>query len=402
MPQTNRDAIEKGPRPLADDLSADFERTFGRPPELGWSAPGRVNLIGEYTDLNESFVLPIAIPRTTRALVAGRTDRVLVVRSTHQGDGDGSGPVTVQLGDPVLPTGWAAYPAAVALALEATGRPVPGAELLIDSDVPVGAGLSSSAALECSVAAALCSLAGADLAPMDLALVARRAENDFVGVPCGIMDQAASMCCQEVHALLLDTRSLEVRQVPFDMTAAGLGLLVVDTRVKHELGASAYSRRWEACQLAARALGVRALRDVPADQVEGSLGALDGVWDGEVLKRARHVLTEQARVLHIVEVLRAGDPAAMGADLFAGHASLRDDFEVSCAELDAVVDAAGAAGAIGARMTGAGFGGSAIVLAELARLGDIESAVRASFDQQGFASPHCFPVTASGGAHRMF
>lgn len=400
MGQTNRRTTE-GPR-LVAELTADFERTFGRSPEVGWSAPGRVNLIGEYTDLNESFVLPIAIPRTTRALVAGRTDRALVMRSTHQDDGAGAAPVTVQLGGQDIPAGWAAYPAAVALALEAAGRPVPGAELLIDSDVPVGAGLSSSAALECSVAAALCSLAGVDLPPMDLALVARRAENDFVGVPCGIMDQAASMCCQDAHALLLDTRSLEVQQVPFDMGAAGLGLVVVDTRVKHELGASAYSRRWEACQQAARTLGVRALRDVRADQVESSLSALAGVGDGEVLKRARHVLTEQARVLHVVEVLRAGSPAEMGPDLFAGHASLRDDFEVSCAELDAVIDAARASGAIGARMTGAGFGGSAIVLADQARLGAIESAVRASFDEQGFASPHCFPVTASAGAHRMF
>lgn len=390
------------PRGAAKELVAEFESTFGRLPETAWSAPGRVNLIGEYTDLNESFVLPIAIHSSTRALVAARSDRALVVRSTHQGYGEGSAPVTVQLGGSALPGGWAAYPAAVALALEATGYPVRGAELLIDSDVPVGAGLSSSAALECSVAAALCSLAGVEVPPMDLAVVARRAENDFVGVPCGIMDQAASMCCQEAHALMLDTRSLEVEQVPFDLAAAGLGLLVVDTRVKHELGASAYSRRWEACQLAARALGVPALRDVGPGQVEGSLRAMAGVWDGEVLKRARHVFTEQARVLHVVEVLRSGDPAAMGPDLLAGHASLRDDFEVSCAELDAVVDAACAAGAIGARMTGAGFGGSAIVLAEEARLGAIGSAVRAAFDDRGFAPPYCFPVTASAGAHRMF
>jgi galactokinase len=324
------------------------------------------------------------------------------MRSTNQGYGEGSAPVTVQLGEASLPAGWAAYPAAVARALEVTGYPVPGAELLIDSDVPVGAGLSSSAALECSVAAALCSLAGADIAPMDLAVVARRAENDFVGVPCGIMDQAASMCCQDAHALLLDTRSLEVEQVPFDLATAGLGLLVVDTRVKHELGASAYSRRWEACQLAARALGVRALRDVPPDRVESSLTALAGVWGGEVLKRARHVLSEQARVLHVVELLKSGDPGAIGPELLAGHASLRDDFEVSCAELDAVVDAAGEAGAIGARMTGAGFGGSAIVLAEEARLGAIGSAVQGVFDRRGFAPPACFPVTACAGAHRMF
>jgi galactokinase len=389
----------------AADLAAVFRRTFGRPPEVAWSAPGRVNIIGEYTDLNESFVLPIAIPRTTRALVAPRPDRALVMRSTHpdraRDQVDGTAPVTFQLGGPALPVGWAAYPAAVALALEASGHRVPGADLLIDSDVPVGAGLSSSAALECSVAAALCTLTDLDLPPMDLALVARRAENDFVGVPCGIMDQAASMCCQDAHALLLDTRSLEVQQVPFDLGADGLGLLVVDTCVKHELGASAYARRWEACQLAARALRVRALRDVPPDQAEAALSSLAGVGDGEVLKRARHVLTEQARVLRVVEVLKAGHPAAMGPELFAGHASLRDDFDVSCAELDAVVETARAAGALGARMTGAGFGGSAIVLADQERLGAIELSVRAAFEDLGFIPPHCFPVRASAGAYRI-
>ncbi len=351
-------------------------------------------------DLNESFVLPIAIPLTARAMATARPDRALVVRSFHQDVGGGPGPVVVRLDNPVLPDGWAAYPAAVAFALEAAGYQVPGADLLIESDVPVGAGLSSSAALECSVAGVLCTLAGLDLPPMQLAQLARRAENDFVGVPCGIMDQAASMCCQHAHALLLDTRDLGVEQVPLDLAAAGLGLLVVDTRVKHDLGTSAYARRWEACQLAARRLGVRALRDVPADQVEASLSSLAGVWDGEVLKRARHVFTEQARVLQVVEVLRAGDPAAMGPELFAGHASLRDDFEVSSAELDAVVEAAGAAGALGARMTGAGFGGSAIVVGERERLATIESAVRASFADLGFRSPHCFPVTASAGACR--
>jgi galactokinase len=333
-------------------------------------------------------------------MAAPRQDRALVMRSFHPDAGGGPGLVVVRLDDPARAGGWAAYPASVALALEASGYRVTGADLLIDSDVPVGAGLSSSAALECSVAGALCTLAGLDVPPMDLARVARRAENDFVGVPCGIMDQAAAMCCRDAHALLLDTRSLEVQHVPLDLGAAGFGLVVVDTCVKHELGTSAYGRRWEACQLAASTLGVRALRDVPADRTEASLRSLAGVWDGEVLKRARHVLTEQARVLRVVEVLRAGVPAAMGPELFAGHASLRDDFEVSCAELDAVVEAAGAAGALGARMTGAGFGGSAIVLGEEGRLGAIESAVRASFDDHGFGPPHCFPVTASAGAYR--
>ena len=366
-----------------------------------WSAPGRVNVIGEYMDQNESFVLPIAIQRATRAVAAARSDGALVMRSLNLDVGD-SVPVVFRLDDPGVPKGWAAYPAAVALALQAAGHHITGADLLIESDVPVGGGLSSSAALECSVAGALCTLSALEFAPMELAKLARSAENEFVGVPCGIMDQAASMCGEDAHALLLDTRDLAVVQVPFDLPAAGLGLLVVDTRVKHEHGTSGYARRREACLTAARTLGVRALRDVAPGEAEAALDSLEGVWDGEVRRRARHVLTEQARVLRVVELLRTGDLAAIGPVLSAGHASLRDDFEVSCAELDTVVEAAGASGALGARMTGGGFGGSAIVLGAADRLGDVESAVRQAFEDRGFAPPDCFAVTASLGAHRVF
>jgi galactokinase len=359
-----------------------------------------VNIIGEYMDLNESFVLPIAIPQATHTMAAPRPDRALVMRSL-QDVGGGGAPVTVHLDGRAMPEGWAAYPAAVAFALEASGYTVTGADLLISSDVPVGSGLSSSAALECSVAAVLCTLSGIDLTPMELAQMARKAENEFVGVPCGIMDQAASMCSTDAHALLLDTRTLGVVQVPFDMSAAGLGLLVVDTRVKHEHGTSGYARRREACEVAARALGVRALRDVPPDQFERCLSSLEELWDGEVRKRARHVFTEQARVLDTVRLLRAGDLGAVGPVLLAGHVSLRDDFDVSCAELDTVVDSATAAGALGARMTGGGFGGSAIVLGEQGRLNDIQSAVERSFAAKGFAPPNCFVVKASPAARRV-
>jgi galactokinase len=351
-------------------------------------------------DLNESFVLPIAIHRTTVTLAARRPDRSLWARALHGGVSGGSTPIELKLDSAELPTGWAAYPGAVAMALQASGYAVPGADLLVDGDVPVGAGLSSSAALECSVAGALCTLAGTELPALEVAKVARRAENEFVGVPCGIMDQAASMCCQRDHALLLDTRDLSLRQVPFDLEPAGLALLVVDTRVKHELGESAYARRWEACQLAARTLGVRALRDVPPERAADCLALLGGAWDGEVQKRARHVFSEQARVLRVVELLEAGRPQEIGRELFAAHGSLRDDFEVSCAELDAVVEAAAGAGAIGARMTGAGFGGSAIVLADRSRLGPIEAEVRSLFARRGFRPPDCFPVTAAAGAYR--
>lgn len=385
---------------MSPDLVAEFERIYRRQPEAGWTAPGRVNLIGEYMDVNESFVLPIAIRQATRVMAAPRSDRALGLYSA-QFAADGRAPVVAALDGGAMPQGWPAYPVAVALALEAAGHTVGGADLLVDSDVPVGSGLSSSAALECSVATALCTLSGVDLPPMEMARLARRAENEFVGVPCGIMDQAASMCSRDAHALLLDTRSLEVVHVPFDLEAAGLGLLVVDTRVKHEHGSSGYSRRQEACDAAARALGVRALRDVPPEHAEASLQRLKGLWDGEVEKRARHVFSEQARVLQAARCLQAGDVAALGPVLLAGHASLRDDFQVSCAELDTVVDTAAGAGAIGARMTGGGFGGSAIVLGDNDRLGDVEMAIRKAFAESGFAPPNCFLVSASPGARRL-
>ncbi|HTV10927.1 MAG TPA: galactokinase [Acidimicrobiales bacterium] len=378
-------------------LEQHFAATFGRAPEGLWAAPGRVNLIGEYTDLNEGFVLPFATPQATRVLAGGREDRCLSVRSLQDRDG---GRLDMDLDNPEMPVGWSAYPLAVARAIELYGYGVKGADLLIESDVPVGAGLSSSAALECSVALALCALSGIDLPPMAVALIAQRAENQFVGVPSGIMDQAASMCCTAGNALLLDTRALQARQVPFDPEAAGLSLVVVDTRVKHGLAESAYGERRKSCEDAARALGVRALRDVPLDKSEEALARLSERGSEVLVRRARHVLTEEARVLAVVEHLDAGDLSGLGQLLLAGHRSARDDFEISSPELDTVVEVAMASGALGARLTGAGFGGSAIALIASELAGAFEAEVTEQFAAKGFAGPACFLAAPSAGARR--
>ena len=382
----------------AAELGAQFATRYDRDAAVVCAAPGRVNLIGEYTDLNEGFVLPLAIPQATHALAAIRPDRVLRVASLDRRDD----PATlIDLDQPDAPvTGWAAYPAAVARALEEAGHCITGADVLVSSEVPTGAGLSSSAALECAVALALCALSGVDLAPMAIAQIAQRAENRYVGIPCGIMDQAASMCAIAEHALLLDTRTLSVRQLPFDVRGAGLGLLVVDTRVKHALGDSAYGDRRAACRRAAAALGIVALRDVEVRDADAALEQIGAKAGEEVMRRARHVLSEQARVLETAELLGTGRIADIGEVLVAGHISLRDDFQVSCAELDLVVDSAMDSGALGARMTGAGFGGSAIVLATASHLADIVEEVEARFRSAGYKTPLCFAVAASAGARR--
>ncbi|MFD4376494.1 galactokinase [Streptomyces sp. NPDC058486] len=377
-------------------VAADFEALYGAAPDGVWAAPGRVNLIGEYTDFNDGFVLPLALPHTTVAAVSRRDDGVLRL---HSADIDGG---IVQLGvdalEPLSGGGWAAYPAGVVWALRAAGHPVTGADIHLTSTVPTGAGLSSSAALEVVTALALNDLFGLGLARPELARIAQRAENAFVGVPCGVMDQMASACAEEGHALHLDTRDLSYRQVPFDLAAEGLALLVVDTRVKHALGDGAYAERRAGCEAGARALGVRALRDVDAAHLPA---ALDRLSDGTILRYVRHVVSDNDRVVRVIALLDAGETRAVGPVLTEGHASLRDDLRVSCPELDLVVEAANAAGALGARMTGGGFGGSAVVLAEADRTEEIAAAVRKAFAGAGYAEPGIFPAVPSAGARRL-
>ncbi|MER5735427.1 MULTISPECIES: galactokinase [unclassified Streptomyces] len=377
-------------------VAADFEALYGAAPDGVWAAPGRVNLIGEYTDFNDGFVLPLALPHTTVAAVSRRDDGVLRL---HSGDVDGGiVQLDVETLAPLSGGGWAAYPAGVVWALREAGHPVSGADVHLVSTVPTGAGLSSSAALEVVTALALNDLFGLGLTRPELARIAQRAENAFVGVPCGVMDQMASACAREGHALHLDTRDLSYRQVPFDLAAEGLALLVVDTRVKHALGDGAYAERRAGCEAGARALGVRALRDVNAAHLPA---ALDRLTDETILRYVRHVVSDNDRVVRVIALLDAGATRSVGPVLTDGHASLRDDLRVSCPELDLVVEAANGAGALGARMTGGGFGGSAVVLVEAERAEEIGAAVRKAFAAAGYAEPGIFPAVPSAGARRL-
>ena len=376
-----------------------FAARFGAEPAGVWAAPGRVNVIGEHTDYNGGFVLPVALPHTTRAAVGLRTDGAVALSSVQEPGGD----VVMPLADlePGRPGGWAGYPAGVLHELRDAVAAAGGLSVLIDSDVPVGAGLSSSAALECAVALAVRDLCAEGLSADDLVDVARRAENDFVGAPTGILDQSASMLCTAGHALFLDTRDRSREQVPFDLAGAGLALLVVDTGQAHEHAGGGYGDRRRECEQAAQRLGVALLREI--DDVAALAVLDDGTPEGAMLlRRARHVVTEDARVLEVVATLRgAGDVRAIGPVLTAGHESLRDDFEISTALLDAVVEASLEAGAYGARMVGGGFGGSAIALLDADRVDAVTAAVTDRFGREGAAPPRTFVAVPSAGARRL-
>ncbi|MER7701777.1 galactokinase [Kitasatospora sp. NPDC097605] len=371
-----------------------FEELYGHAPEGVWAAPGRVNLIGEHTDYNDGFVLPIAIPQAVRAYARRRSDGVLRLVSTRV-PGE-----TVELDVAALApggvAGWAGYPAAVVWTLRAAGHEVGGADVLLDSDVPGGAGLSSSAALECAVAAAYNDLYELGLSAVELALLAQRAENEFVGVPCGIMDQMASMVCRAGAALHLDARDLSARHVPLDLAGAGLTLLVLDTRVQHDLADGAYAALRAGCERAAALLGLPALRGLaPAD-----LPAAYVQLPADLVPLVRHVVTENDRVERAVEELERNGPAALGPILTAGHASLRDDYRTSCPETDLAADTAVAAGALGARMTGGGFGGSVIALVSAEKAQAVAAAVVEAFAVAGYAEPHVYRAIPSEGARR--
>ncbi len=370
-------------------LAAAFAERFGSGPDLIWRAPGRVNLIGEHTDYNDGLVLPFAIDRGVLAAAACRGEPLLRVCSLQVGGEvtevalDGLGPGAV--------AGWAGYVAGAAWALRQAGCPVRGADVAVDSDLPMGAGLSSSAALTCAVVSCLAGLMSADLPPAHVASLARSAEADFVGMPCGIMDQSAAMLSQAGHALLLDCRTGESSLLPLDPAAAGLALLVADTGVRHALADGRYAARRAECLTAARLLGVRSLREITG------VPGLSGLADPVLLRRARHVVTENARVARVAALLAAGRLADCGELLTQSHASLRDHFEVSWPEADAAVAAALSAGALGARMTGGGFGGSVLVLLPAERRAAVEAAITGALAGIG-STPTFLDVTPSPGA----
>ena len=390
-------------------------QVFGSDPEGVWSAPGRVNLIGEHTDYNAGLVLPIALPHRTDAACSPRADDLLRVWSVQTDE-----LVEVALADvgPGRPEGWAAYVAGVLWALRADGHDVRGLDVTVDSAVPVGAGLSSSAALECAVGAAASDLFDLGLLADDagrarLAAACVRAENEVAGAPTGGMDQSAALLCRADHALLLDCRSGATEQVPFDLagdgtasddsaasgdgTASGHVLMVTDTRAEHSLNDGQYGERRSSCEQAAAELGVASLREVDPKELDDALARLS---DDVLRRRTRHIVTEIARVRACVEALRAGDLVEVGRLFDASHSSLRDDYEVSCAELDVSVDAARANGALGARMTGGGFGGSSIALVQVDGVDEARRGILDAFAERGWTEPRSFVVTAGDAARR--
>ncbi|MFH8251444.1 galactokinase [Microbacterium sp. B2969] len=373
-----------------------FAELTGTEPAGVWSAPGRVNLIGEHTDYNDGFVFPFAIEHRTFVALGQRTDGRIRVASTFSSE-----VVDVALDDLDFPAlraevpEWATYPLGVAWALLQVGEGT-GVDLALASDVPVGAGLSSSAAIEGAVSSALNDTWDLGLDRVALAKIGRKAENEAVGAPTGIMDQMSSMLGRPDAAIFLDCRSLEADVVDLGFAGAGLELLVIDTGVKHSHATGGYGERRASCELGARTLGVSALRDLSIEDLPRAAELLDEV----TFRRVRHIVTENARVVETVRTLRAEGPEAIGDLLVASHVSMRDDFEISAPELDTAVDAALAAGAIGARMTGGGFGGAAIALVSHDQVDGVVDAVTAAFAASGFGAPHIFTVTPSEGARR--
>ncbi len=379
-----------------------FRQQFGRAPDVVASAPGRVNVIGEHTDYTGGFVLPCAIDRRVAVALGATVSRARQPEQAgRSSDADaeesGMGYAADLEETRALPSGggqpdgsWADYLRGVTWALGRAGVRLPVVDAAAAGEVPQGAGLSSSAALEAAAALALTALARHDIPRRELARLCQQAENDFVGVHSGIMDQFASLLCTEGHALYLDCASLEAEAVPLALEAAGLTLLVVDTRVKRGLGATAYNERRASCERAAALLGLPSLRQAQ----EADLARLAG----EELLRARHVVSENARVQQAVQALWAGDFATLGRLIYASHASLRDDYAVSTPELDAIVECAREGGALGARLTGAGFGGCALALLASEQVEQMTRAITQRFAQQNFAAPAFYPVRPAAGA----
>ncbi|NCX76317.1 MAG: galactokinase [Actinobacteria bacterium] len=370
------------------NIREDFAKLFGLNPDLVSSAPGRVNLIGEHIDYSDGFVLPFAIQARTYCALRIRSDeRIRVATNQHKRDIFES---SISELKPQTGPVWSRYILGVLWAL---GIKV-GVEILVDSEVPSGAGLSSSAALECSVAIALNHHLELGRSLTELARITQRAENEYVGVPCGIMDQSISLMGRAGHALLLDCRDLSTRQIKVDFESHDLKLLIVDTRAHHALADGGYAERRAQCESVAKALGVRAMRDLSLGELEAARTRLPDVN----YKRARHAVTEISRVLEAVKVLEADDFSNFGDLLTKSHQSLRDDYNVSCPELDLAVDTALNLGALGARMVGGGFGGSAIALIRSDDAAKVALGIEQAFEKRGFSSPRFFDSLPGDGA----
>jgi galactokinase len=374
--------------------AAGFERAFGYAPSGVWSAPGRVNLIGEHTDYNLGFVLPFAINKRTYAAVSLRSDSRVRVTSSFS---DVAHEIELSQIGHNPENGWAAYPFGVAWAIQQLSQKTGiGFDAYFDSDVPVGSGLSSSAAIECSIGLALNELWAASLNRQVLARAGQLAENEIVGAPTGIMDQSASLLGERDHAVFLDCKSLEAQSIELGFDAENLELMIIDTQVAHRLTDGGYATRRAACELGASIMNVSSLRELNVEDLSRAQELMDDV----TFRRVRHIVTENTRVLETVNKLKAEGPRSIGQLLNESHDSMRDDFEISIDELDTAVDIAVRHGAIGARMTGGGFGGAAIALAPIERVSEISLAVQAEFELLGYGKPNIFAVTADQGARR--
>ena len=369
-------------------IEEKFLETFGEEPELTAAAPGRVNLIGEHIDYSEGFVLPFAIKDRTLAAVRKRDDSIVRIASAQRRNKI----VTVDIADvkPGLKGEWERYALGVLWSMGVTT----GVDIMIDGHVPLGAGLSSSAALECSVATAMNHLFDMGFSLEELARLTQKAENQYVGVPCGIMDQSVSLMATQGFALLLDCRDLSTRNIPFDVASHGLELLIIDTQAHHALTDGGYAKRRASCESVAAKLSVKSMRELSMAQLDA---ARDQITETEYI-RARHAVSEMKRVLDCVDALSVGDFAKVGELINQSHVSLRDDYTVSCPELDTAVEASLAAGAMGSRMVGGGFGGSAIALIKASQTTQTIRAVESAFADKKFKAPRFFTSLPSQGA----
>jgi galactokinase len=369
-------------------IEEKFLETFGEEPDLVAAAPGRVNLIGEHIDYSDGFVLPFAIKDRTLVAARKRDDSTVRIASAQRR----SKVITVDIKDvkPGLKGEWERYALGVLWSMGVKG----GVDVMIDGHVPLGAGLSSSAALECSVATAMNHLFDMGYNLEELARLTQKAENQYVGVPCGIMDQSVSLMATQGSALLLDCRDLTTKNIPFDVASSGLELLIIDTQAHHALTDGGYAERRASCESAVAKLGITSLRELTLQQLEQSRSMLTEIE----FVRVRHAVTEMQRVLDCVAALSNSDFKKVGDLINQSHASLRDDYTVSCPELDTAVDAALSAGALGSRMVGGGFGGSAIALIQASKTSETIKAIEKAFSSKGFKQPRFFTSLPSQGA----
>ena len=380
---------------LASHVASEFEKLYGRPPRWIAAAPGRVNIIGEHTDYNDGFVLPMAIEYYSVMAADRPVDgrEVITLRSTLDAE-----EATIDLTRPVTPAApkWGNYPRGVVAGFQERGIQPGGLDVLLHSTVPLGSGLSSSAALEVCTATLLEAVTGTTLDPVEKALLCQKAEHDFAGVPCGIMDQFISALGREGHLLLLDCRTRTTELVP--MNDPSVALLIINTNVKHELSGGEYAERRAQCEEAARNLGVESLRDVTAVHLEAGKGKMSET----VYRRARHVIGEIGRTVHAAGSVRQSDWPAVGQLMYASHAALRDDYEVSCEELDVVVEIAEAigeqGGVYGCRMTGGGFGGCCVALVKASAVDDISKKIAADYKAKTGIAASIFASRPAAGA----